>query len=478
MRAARSICSELHKSFDKQMHPSCVGVELKRIVAGILSALLILMPLFLQQDMTAKGSPIDHHLFSSLSESGLTSHDPIAISGDNDFIQQGWPGAGTPNNPFLIENLRVVSDITCISIQNVESHFIIRNCYLWHRPEYQSYHRSEGEAISIVGSANGTITDSVIESDTSGLYISESGMIHVTDSIISGYQAAIGQPSRGADLRGSSNCIIEDSFFTLWRTGLNLIGSNYTSIANCTIVENGYGIELIGGYWNKIMDSTVVRNEVIGITLMDNSNNSIYGNRIESAYDWDGPNTWDDNVSLGNGWRDYSGTGTYSIPGDSNSFDRYPWLCADLSYAIKDRIGPRIDHEIWLTITMTSILYHPMHQFYATVTDDSEVDTVLVFYRFSEEPEYRIGEMNKTSDQSATYVFQTRTPDPYDGSVNYYYRANDSLGNIRDTDVDYIYWHGPPPYGTLVILVGLATSAVVLFLVIGYFMSRKSAQSS
>ena len=64
------------------------------------------------------------------------AHTPIYIYGDNSFermaIREGWFGAGTLINPYLIEGYNITSsagggDLFGISYTTV--HFIVRNCY-------------------------------------------------------------------------------------------------------------------------------------------------------------------------------------------------------------------------------------------------------------------------------------------------------------------------------------------------------------
>ena len=68
------------------------------------------------------------------SSSAYVSHDPIVINSNYDFINQGWPGSGTESDPWIIEGLEIdgLNEWKCIDINNVEGHFEIRDCYLYH----------------------------------------------------------------------------------------------------------------------------------------------------------------------------------------------------------------------------------------------------------------------------------------------------------------------------------------------------------
>lgn len=62
------------------------------------------------------------------------AHDPILITSDADFVNQSWPGSGTLEDPYVIEGLSIsVSHDQgyCIEIKNVQSHFVVRNCFLY-----------------------------------------------------------------------------------------------------------------------------------------------------------------------------------------------------------------------------------------------------------------------------------------------------------------------------------------------------------
>ncbi|MFW9811989.1 MAG: DUF1565 domain-containing protein, partial [Candidatus Thorarchaeota archaeon] len=67
----------------------------------------------------------------------LISHDPITIDGNANFLNtallEGWPGDGSPENPFIIDRLEIDlggAHDRCISISNTRVSFIISNCNL------------------------------------------------------------------------------------------------------------------------------------------------------------------------------------------------------------------------------------------------------------------------------------------------------------------------------------------------------------
>ncbi len=61
-----------------------------------------------------------------------TAHVPILIDGTGDFVAQGWPGAGTSGDPYVIAGLNITYGIglACIAIFNTDAYFVIRDCYI------------------------------------------------------------------------------------------------------------------------------------------------------------------------------------------------------------------------------------------------------------------------------------------------------------------------------------------------------------
>jgi parallel beta-helix repeat protein len=62
--------------------------------------------------------------------SSFSPHSPITITSDASFAAQGWPGEGSAESPYIIEDLVIATSGTCITIANTNAHFIIRNCTL------------------------------------------------------------------------------------------------------------------------------------------------------------------------------------------------------------------------------------------------------------------------------------------------------------------------------------------------------------
>jgi len=130
----------------------------------------------------------------------------------------------------------------------------------------------------------------------------------------------------------SSDSIIEnnsasgslgDGIHLNYDTNIQVIGNSISGATDC-------GMSL--GASNSVNDSVIRDNRIFanyfGIYIFRGQNNTLYGNAFGAheasvAHDNGENNTWDDGVSEGNYWHDYSGEGVYYITGE-DSIDRYP----------------------------------------------------------------------------------------------------------------------------------------------------------
>ncbi|MGY5872322.1 MAG: NosD domain-containing protein [Candidatus Thorarchaeota archaeon] len=157
---------------------------------------------------------------------------------------------------------------------------------------------------------NSLLTDNTAIGNATGFFLDFSDNCTLT------YNTASSAPRvfyeiNGFYLQDMDYCTLtHNTAFSNSRDGFNINSSN-----NCTLMHN-----------------TAFSNQRNGITLRFSSDNTtLYlnqlGNNGESnALDDGENNTWDDGVSQGNYWLDYSGNGTYPIPGNAGSVDHYPFV--------------------------------------------------------------------------------------------------------------------------------------------------------
>lgn len=104
------------------------------------------------------------------------------------------------------------------------------------------------------------------------------------------------------------------------------------------------GIYVSAGTYGVIHNNSIYSNSGYGIMIgsLSATNNSVYWNEIGwnglgNAADGGMDNLWDDNVTTGNAWSDYVGSGTYPIM-LSSSVDRYPSALTDIT--VPTVLGP------------------------------------------------------------------------------------------------------------------------------------------
>ncbi|TFG27371.1 hypothetical protein EU528_13010, partial [Candidatus Thorarchaeota archaeon] len=191
-----------------------------------------------------------------------------------------------------------------------------------------------------------------------------------------------------------------------------------------------------------IFNNTIYSNRYTGVALWNVVNSTVFSNRIggnsPNAFEYGGENShWDDNVSIGNFWDDYDGTGVYEITGDAGAIDNYPAL-----WSI-DLWGPEIVLEdtsfpdnYLTTITLGpgyTFGYMENYSINVEVTDISGVDCVQIV-------------MQPLRPYDSTWYSYSMTHDPLPEHPNrytynvifqdhlhelvFYIMANDTMGNI------------------------------------------------
>jgi hypothetical protein len=135
--------------------------------------------------------------------------------------------------------------------------------------------------------------------------VSMDGNVLESDCTPSGYGAAVWA------LTGTNvNATITNNIFDGWDFGLVAMddgSATPTAVVHDNIFRNNCGF----GFYNETStDLTVYQNE-------------FYLNGVNARDDASASNYWD-NGSIGNYWDDYYGPGSYFLPGDAGSEDRYP----------------------------------------------------------------------------------------------------------------------------------------------------------
>jgi len=263
----------------------------------------------------------------------------------------------------------------------------------------------------------------------------------------------------------SDLCSVEES---------DISGSNHYGIANAftsnvTLVNNTvYNIENYGFYFSKsdhpLLDNNTISGCFAGITLSETDNPRIFNNTvsynqkgiqltnvenasiIDNVIGWNGAgqgvdssgtnNLWDDNVSRGNAWGDYSGSGTYSIEGSTGSVDRYPRKADTIAPTINSPDDIILEYGGTDTITWSSLELHPDFYWVYRDSPSNEIDSGywsgeditidienLLLGSYTYYCRFRDTCHNEIIDEVTVTVVDTTYPAFVDGPDNLYYEV-------------------------------------------------------
>jgi len=300
----------------------------------------------------------------------LISHNPIEISSDEDFLV--FPGSGTYEDPYLIENYNITSSTSFgIYITSTTKQFLIRNCYIdvshtsilienmvdgGARIENNvcvSSEEENGDGIVIYVAKDVLIEDNIcsnhessgmvlvliynlfVNNNTcfsngdSGMSIAliENGAIHENECFENG--------QKGIYMGGTDAILYNNTFSRNGEEGAYLEEVSGSTIMNNTIEGNGLRGMMLDSTTGCLLNFNLFKdNKVRGLFLDDEcERNRIYLNDFlnnnlngrSQGRDEGRENYWYyEGGKKGNFWDDLKGDSIYYIEGKANNFDLYP----------------------------------------------------------------------------------------------------------------------------------------------------------
>lgn len=210
-------------------------------------------------------------------------HDPIHIEGDADLEAQasaeGWPGDGTPEDPYVIAgyDIHPAEGGDGIDIRNTTLHLEIRDNFL----------KGAGAGGSGVFLGNATnVTVRANEAITFGYGIRVQGS---TGIVVKGNEVARHR-SYGLALLGSDDSRVEGNEVSLNHQGIRVAGNalygTYASgnaVAANRVVANDVGIAVARRSDNTTVRGNVVEDNHVGIDIRGASDSRIAANEIAGA---------------------------------------------------------------------------------------------------------------------------------------------------------------------------------------------------
>jgi parallel beta-helix repeat protein len=214
----------------------------------------------------------------TVAEDSYIPHAPIFIDDDGDFAV--FPGEGTEEIPYLIENLEIVSDLAHpIHIQDTTAHFEIRNCIL---NGLQFTSAGDIHGIFLNRTINGRVVDSTIINCIFGVYLLESDTNTIEGNSV-------------------SNCYY----------GVYLEGSCFNTLAYNTATSNSRGFRISGYSDYNNLTGNIASDCARGFRIQQASDcvfiDNIATNHRHDGFYFDGSN--ENNFLINNTATDNSGTG-------------------------------------------------------------------------------------------------------------------------------------------------------------------------
>ncbi len=258
---------------------------------------------------------------------------PISITSDSDFVSYGFPGAGTLDDPYIIENLNITgSGYAGISVDGLtNAAFVIRNCYIYGfmvgivindiadfaKIENNIIVHASTNGISAVANVGGDqvyILNNQVRDTVTGIAIGTRSYSAVVNNTISGVNF-------GISITELDNSLILNNSIQAIQWGISVDVETY----NTTISWNkifgvdykGFGVDGGSGTYNLYIHHNVVF-----------PSDDYDGASLGLQYDGAEKVTWyDPATNEGNYWADWSGTGKYPIVDESENvinYDDYP----------------------------------------------------------------------------------------------------------------------------------------------------------
>jgi parallel beta-helix repeat protein len=203
-------------------------------------------------------------------------HVPIVITSDADFGSQGWPGSGTPADPYRIQNYSIevgTAGQSCIDISNTLVHFIVSQCGLTGATLV-----TNTSGITLKNVCNGNLDNNAFLFGTYGVSIQNSSLTTVVNSIFSSQQTA------AATLVWSNSCIVENNTLLNSINGISLDHSTLCQLARNNCTSSHYGLSLEESDSNRVFNNTCV-GAASGIRVESSSeNNTVANNTCVGCY--------------------------------------------------------------------------------------------------------------------------------------------------------------------------------------------------
>ncbi|MBS3796106.1 MAG: right-handed parallel beta-helix repeat-containing protein, partial [Candidatus Thorarchaeota archaeon] len=172
-------------------------------------------------------------------------HGPVVINSSSDFEEQGWPGNGTPSNPYTLEGLNITANGTCINITDTNVFFLVKDCFL---PGIKG---DKGCGLYLENVTHGRIVNCISNFTRIGYQVENCVDCVLEDNIASQTNQS------GIYLSNTSHCLLNNNTVVLTKkNGFSVTDSTACTISNNLASEN----EKSGFHFHSLSNSTFKNN--------------------------------------------------------------------------------------------------------------------------------------------------------------------------------------------------------------------------
>ena len=265
----------------------------RKTLPQIVVALLILN-LFTLTTMMSSFVPQNEIIAAPYNEDNefFISADPlIEINHDDNFTTLGYPGDGSPGDPYRIENFNITGGIAdLINIRNTRKHFIIKNCTL---------HQSLGGywPMTLANVSNSIIFDNEISNNFYSIYLYNCTNVMVQKNNITSNHYGI-LTTLSYDINILSNYIetVTGCFYTSDSHDINIKHNNMNGSEDCiwtsdvnavlfennTITHSNLGLRISG--YDIVIKNNLFVNDLLGLRT-DSANDVLIFNNTFTECD-------------------------------------------------------------------------------------------------------------------------------------------------------------------------------------------------
>lgn len=200
-------------------------------------------------------------------------HDPIYINDNTDFPTEGFTGAGTSEDPYVLEDYFIINSTqNLIHISDTTAHFEIKNCLFTTKTGSYS-------GIYFWNVKNGKVADNTIHHCFDGIKLDSScennTLIGNTLYNNSYYAIYISQSSR--------TCIVSNTILNQSDDGIVLGNAHDNTLLSNTITHTRYGIAFSNDCTgNLLSDNNISHNSGYGIYIYNSDANIFSSNSVEN----------------------------------------------------------------------------------------------------------------------------------------------------------------------------------------------------